>query len=194
MPWSLLCLLCTDALRVLRWSEKFFVLQIRDKSDSISVDRLTPVISSVPGVPAVPPLQGRPCLVPASVPRPPDPCQDPASVPRPPDPGHPPVKKVRFSLVPAMLLRWNSHRTVWGYPTSPSGGSILWLLQRRPSSSSGLQTQRELSSNALSWTALSGSRLNLFPFPVTFIFCILACKYIFILSTFVVISWVLKYF
>ena len=42
--------------QVLRRSEKYFVLQIGDKSDSVSVDRLKPVISSVPVVPAVPPL------------------------------------------------------------------------------------------------------------------------------------------
>ena len=97
-------------------SEKFFVLQIRDKSDSVSVARLKPVISSVPVVPAVPPLQGRPHLVPALVPRPPDPHPDPASVPGPPDPGCPLVKKVMFSLVPTTQLRQNSHRTVRGSP------------------------------------------------------------------------------
>ena len=97
---------------MLRRSEKFFVLQIRDKSDSVSVDRLKPVISSVPVVPAKSPLQGWPCLVPASVPRPPDPCPKPASVPGPPDPGLPPVKKVRFSLVPATQAYRNPQRTV----------------------------------------------------------------------------------
>ena len=43
---------------VLRHSEKFFVLQIGDKSDSVSVDRLKPVFSSVPVVPGVPPVRG----------------------------------------------------------------------------------------------------------------------------------------
>ena len=33
----------------------FFVLQIGDKSDSLSLDRLKPVISAVPVTPAVPP-------------------------------------------------------------------------------------------------------------------------------------------
>ena len=42
--------------RVLRLSDKFFVLQIGDKSDSVSVDRLKPVYSTVPLDPAVPPL------------------------------------------------------------------------------------------------------------------------------------------
>ena len=90
--------------RVLHCSEKFFVLQIGDKSDSVSVDRLKPVFSSVPVVPAEPPLRGRPCLVPASVPKP--------TVPR-----HPlvkkvtfsPVKKVSFSPVPATQLHQNPH-------------------------------------------------------------------------------------
>ena len=34
--------------KVLMRSEKFFVLQVGDKSDSVSVDRLKPVISLVP--------------------------------------------------------------------------------------------------------------------------------------------------
>ena len=74
--------------RVLRQLEKFFFLQIGDKSESVSVDRLKPVISSTPVVPAVPSLPDRPCLV-------------PASVPRPPVPRCPLVKKVSFAPVPA---------------------------------------------------------------------------------------------
>ena len=45
--------------RVLRPSEKFFVLQIGEKSDSVSVDRLKPVFSSSPVVPSTPPLSLR---------------------------------------------------------------------------------------------------------------------------------------
>jgi len=45
---------------VLKRSDKFFVLQIGDKEDSVSVDRLKPVFSSNPVVPAVPPVRGRP--------------------------------------------------------------------------------------------------------------------------------------
>ena len=45
-----------------RHSEKFFVLQIGEKSDS--------VFSSVPIVPGVPPVWGRPHLIPASIPGP----------------------------------------------------------------------------------------------------------------------------
>ena len=43
---------------MLRQSEKFVVLQIGDKTDSLSVDRLKPVVSAVPVTPAVPPPQG----------------------------------------------------------------------------------------------------------------------------------------
>ena len=100
---------------MLRRSEKFFVLQIGDE-DSVSVDRLKPVFSSVPVVPAAPPQRGRPRLGPALVPRPPGPCPEPALVPGPPDPGRPPVKKVRFSPVPAIQLHRNPHRTVQGFP------------------------------------------------------------------------------
>ena len=87
---------------MLRRLEKFFVLQIGDKSDSVSVDRLKTVISAVPVTPAVPPLGGHPRLV-------------PASITGPPDPGRLPVKKVRFFIpVPATKLRWNSHWKVKG--------------------------------------------------------------------------------
>ena len=76
---------------MLRRSEKFFVLQIGDKSDSVSVDGLKPVISSVPVVSAVPSLRGRPRLM-------------PASVPGPPVPKHPQVKKMSFATVPSTKL------------------------------------------------------------------------------------------
>ena len=129
---------------------EIFVLQIGDKSDSVSVDRLKPVISTVPVVPAVPPLWGRPCLVPASVHKPPGSWLSSgeesevfsgSSYAAPPE-SSPDCSRFSVSLRSP--------------PTSPSGGSILWLLQRRHSSSSGLQTQRELSGNVLSWMALSG--------------------------------------
>ena len=44
-----------------RWS-KFFRLQIGDKIDSVSVDRLKPVFSDSPVIPAAPPPRGRPPL------------------------------------------------------------------------------------------------------------------------------------
>ena len=162
---------------MLQMSETFFVLQIGDKSDSVSVDRLKPVFSSVPVVPADPPLGGRPLLVPALVPRPLDPRPEPALVPGPPGPGCPRVKKVRFSPVPATQLCRNPYRTMQGSrPLSPVlRPYLLWgvtcgYYKIQPSSASGQQIQRELSSNALSCTALSGSRLNLFPFPVAHLF------------------------
>ena len=77
-----LSLLYRGPYLVLRHSEKFFILQIGDKKDAVSVDRLKPVFSSNPVVPGLPPVQGRPRLVPASVPGPPTVC--------------PPVKKVSF--------------------------------------------------------------------------------------------------
>ena len=85
--------------RVILQRAKFFVLQISDKSDSDSVDRLKPVYSPVPVDPAVPPSQGRPWLVPpaASVP------QDPVCLPK---------KKgclFTLALAPATQLRWNPH-------------------------------------------------------------------------------------
>ena len=91
-------------------SEKFFSIQIADKSDSVSLDRLEPVIFSVSVVPGVPPVRGWPRLKPASIPGPP--VQD-----RPPvkKVTFSPVKKVRFSQVPATQLRQNPHRSARGH-------------------------------------------------------------------------------
>ena len=95
---------------VLQNSEKFFVIQIRDKADSVSVDRLKPVISSVPVVPGVPPVRGLPCLNSASIPGPP--VQDHPSVKK--VSFSPAVKKVKFSPVPATQLCRNPHWSVQG--------------------------------------------------------------------------------
>ena len=85
--------------KVLERFDKFFILQIGDKTDSVSVDRLKAVFSPTTVTPAAPPPRGRPRLQPASV-----------SVP----PAHV-KKKVRFELpVPATKLRRNPHRTVRG--------------------------------------------------------------------------------
>ena len=91
---------------VVRRYEKFFVLQIGEKSDSVSVDRLKPVFSSVPIVPGVPPVRGWPCLIPVSIP-------GPTVKDRPPvkKVSFSPVKKVRFSPVSASQLRQNPHRS-----------------------------------------------------------------------------------
>ena len=98
--------------RVLRWSDTFFVLQNGDKSDSVSVDRLKPVYSTVPVDPAVPPSQGRPWLVPPAV-----------SIPS--DPLRPLKKKICFSpLAPATQLRRNPCQTVQG--SLPSSSLTFW--------------------------------------------------------------------
>ena len=108
---------------MLKRYEKFFILQIGDKSDSVSVDRLKAVFSSVPVTPADlpvtpadPPPRGRPRLLPASVMKPPIPVHV--------------KKKICFEVpVSATKLRRNPHRTVRGIPplrrppASPSGGS-----------------------------------------------------------------------
>ena len=96
---------------VLRRSVKFFVFQIGEKTDSVSVDRLKPVFSSAPIVPGVPPVRGRPQFVPASNPGPPvKDCPPVKKV------TFSPVKKVRFSRVPATQLRRNLHRSARGSP------------------------------------------------------------------------------
>ena len=103
----LLSLLYRGPYRVLRRSETFFVIQIGDKSDSVSVDMLKPVISSVPVVSGVPPVRGWPCLKPASIP-------GPSAQDRLPSKKETfsPVKNVRFSPVPVTQLRRNPHWTV----------------------------------------------------------------------------------
>ena len=99
----LLSPLYRDPNKVLQWGEKFF-LQIGIKSDSVSVDKLKPVILSVQVTPAVPPHPNWSLLV-------------PASVTNPPDPAFLQLKKVRFSvLVPAMQLHRNPCRIVQGSP------------------------------------------------------------------------------
>ena len=106
-----LSLLYRGPYRVLKRSETFFFLQIGEKADSVSVDRLKPVVSSIPVIPSVtlfgvdhgwnqPPfldLQFQVVLRWKKV-------------------SFSPVKKVRFSLVPATQLRRNPHWTVWGSP------------------------------------------------------------------------------
>ena len=92
-------------------ARNFFVLQVGDESDSVSVDRLKPVISAAPVTLAVPPPCGWPRLV-------------PGSIPKPLDPVRLLEKKLRFSvLVPATKLHWNPCLTVLGsLPLS----AILW--------------------------------------------------------------------
>ena len=110
-------------VRTKSWKDlrNFFFLQIGNKSNSVSVDRLIAVFSSVPVTPAVPPPRGRPHLPPASV------IEPPAHV----------KKKVRFEF-PRFLLR-SSVGILTGrfeafhlLPPSPSlsfWGEYLWLLR-----------------------------------------------------------------
>ena len=114
-----LSLLYRGPYPVLQRSEKLFVIQIGDKSDSVSVDRLVPV------VPGVPPVCGWPHLKPAFIPVPP--VQDGPPVKKV---TFSPVKKVRFSPVPAMQLLPESSTDSLRFsvalccpPSSPSGGS-----------------------------------------------------------------------
>ena len=52
----LLALLYRGPFKALQRCEKFIVLQMGDKPDSVSVDKLKPVISSIPVISAVPSL------------------------------------------------------------------------------------------------------------------------------------------
>jgi len=95
---------------------KYFRLQIGAKQDSVSVDRLKPVFSDSPLVPAVPPPRGRP-------PRPH--AMNPPDPPVPPDPPNPPpstsvktrvCRRVRFQTVPQLIpppvpVRRNPYRS-----------------------------------------------------------------------------------
>ena len=110
MPRNLRCLFSTEDLIELSDIEKFFVIQISDKSDSVSVDRLKPVISSIPVIPGVPPVCGQPRLKPASIPglR----VQDPLLVKK--VSFSPAVKKVKFFPVPATQLCRNPHCSFQG--------------------------------------------------------------------------------
>ena len=62
-----LALLHRGPYKVLKHCEKFCILQVRNKSDSVSLDKSKPVFSSIPVTAALPLPQGHPCLVPASV-------------------------------------------------------------------------------------------------------------------------------
>ena len=89
---------------MLERQSKFFRLQIGDKVDVVSVDRLKPVISDSTIIPARPPARGRPIL------RPQSPKTD-TSVSAPPRV----VRKVRFQVQPAVPVRRNPHRTARSY-------------------------------------------------------------------------------
>ena len=106
---------------VLKRYEKFFILQIGDKSDSAPVDRLKAVYSPFPVTPAVPPPRRLPCLPPAFIAKPPVPVHT--------------KKKVRFEVpVPVTKLCRNPRQTVQGIPPLSAVlqplllGGVSWLL------------------------------------------------------------------
>ena len=85
--------------KVLERRDKFFRLQIGDRVDVVSVDRLKPVVSDSSVVPASPPVRGRPPLRPQKQ-------QPDSSASTPP----PIVKRVRFQPLPSVPVRRNPHR------------------------------------------------------------------------------------
>ena len=86
--------------KVLERRDKFFRLQIGDKVDVVSVDRLKPVISDSTIIPAKPPARGRPILRPQS----PKPDSSASAPPRV-------IRKVRFQAQPSVPVRRNPHRS-----------------------------------------------------------------------------------
>ena len=86
--------------KVLERQSKFFRLQIGDKVDVVSVDRLKPVISDSTIISAKPPARGRPILRPQS-------SKSNSSASAPPRV----VRKVRFQDQPAVPVRRNPHRS-----------------------------------------------------------------------------------
>ena len=93
---------------VLERRSKFFRLQVGQKVDSVSVDRLKPVFSDSPVIPADPPPRGRPPLRPAKLP----PVSSSAV--------NSPISKkksVTFLNVPAIILRRNPDRQTRGRST-----------------------------------------------------------------------------
>ena len=66
--------------KVLSRTPKYFVVQIGSKHDTVSVDRLKPVLSETPVVPQLPPRRGRPPALKPPAPVPPAP-KPPALVP-----------------------------------------------------------------------------------------------------------------
>jgi len=93
---------------VLERRSKFFRLQIGQKVDSVSVDRLKPVFSDSPVVPANPPPQGRPPLRPARHPPEPSSAVNSSSSKK---------KSVTFLNLPTVMLRRNPYRQARGRST-----------------------------------------------------------------------------
>jgi len=90
---------------VLERRNKFFRLQIGNKVDSVSIDRLKPVFSDSPVVPADPPPRGRPPLRPARHPPEPSSAVNSSASKK---------KSVTFLNKPTVVLRRNPHRQARG--------------------------------------------------------------------------------
>ena len=93
---------------VLERRSKFFRLQIGQKVDSVLVDRLKPVFSDSPVVPANPPPRGRPPLHPARHPPEPSSAVNSSSSNK---------KSVTFLNVPTVMQRRNPYRQAGGRST-----------------------------------------------------------------------------
>ena len=89
--------------QVIEQRSKFFRLQIGTKVDSVSVDRLKPVISDVPVIPVTPPPQGRPPLRQS---------KDPPDLSSAGKPSASKKKSVMFLNQPIIIPRRNPHRQV----------------------------------------------------------------------------------
>ena len=108
---------------VLEGRSKFFLLQVGQKVDSVSVDRLKPVFSAYPVIPADPPPRGHPPLRPAKFP----PVSSSAV--------NSPISKkksVTFLNVPAIIPRRNPYRQTRGRSTCSALtpqfllGGVMW--------------------------------------------------------------------
>ena len=104
---SLAPLYCGPYL-VVEQGSKFFLLQIGHKVDSVSVDRLKPVFSDSPVVPANPPPRGHPPLWPARQPPGPSSTVNSSASKK---------KSVTFLNRPEVMLRRNPHRQARGRST-----------------------------------------------------------------------------
>ena len=118
---SLSPLYCGPYLVIERRS-KFFRLQIGARIDSVSLDRLKPVFSDSPVIPAAPPPRGRPPLCQSK--DPPDPSSTAKSSAS--------KKSVLFLTQPVIIPRRNPHRQVRKEALAPPClrhaflGGVLW--------------------------------------------------------------------
>ena len=103
---------------VLEKQKKFYCLQLGDRKDVVSVDRLEPAFFHQPISPALPPLRGRPVLNLVPVP-----CQPPP----PPSAGAcapVPRKTVRFLLIGTLIMLQGLEGSALLFLL----GGVLWLI------------------------------------------------------------------